>query len=197
MTSSVFAIVLAAGSASRFGSTKQLAELEGLSLVARAVKTANEVAAGRTLVVVGHDAAAVARELQSTDGFVIVNDRYAEGLGTSLSRAISAIRHVASAVVVLLADQPGINSKHLQNLVSAWSGDEHQIVATAFSGTQGPPVLFPAACFDELQGLQGDSGGKHLFNDSRFELTTITFEPAVLDVDTPADLTQISRNARS
>lgn len=197
MTSSVFVIVLAAGSASRFGSTKQLAELEGLSLVARAVKTANDVVAGRTLVVVGHDAGAVIRELQSTEGFVIVNDRYAEGLGTSLSRAISAIRHVASAVVVLLADQPGINSKHLQDLISAWNGDEHQIVATAFSGTQGPPVLFPAACFDDLQGLEGDAGGKHLFSDSRFQLTTIAFESAALDVDTPADLTQISRNARS
>jgi molybdenum cofactor cytidylyltransferase len=197
MASNVFAIVLAAGSASRFGSTKQLVELEGLSLVARAVKTANEVVADRTVVVVGHDAGAVARELQSTEGFVIVNDRYAEGLGTSLSRAVTTIRHVASAVVVLLADQPGINSKHLQDLISAWNGDEHQIVATAFSETQGPPVLFPAACFDDLQGLKGDAGGKHLFSDSRFQLTTIAFEPAALDVDTPADLTQISRNARS
>jgi molybdenum cofactor cytidylyltransferase len=197
MTSNVFAIVLAAGSASRFGSTKQLAEFEGLSLVARAVKTANEAVANRTVVVVGHDAGAVATELQSTEGFMIVNDRHAEGLGTSLSRAVAAVRHVASAIVVLLADQPRIDSQHLQELISAWNGDEHQIVATAFSATQGPPVLFPAACFDDLQGLKGDAGGKHLFGDARFQMTTVAFEPAALDIDTPADLTQISRNARS
>jgi molybdenum cofactor cytidylyltransferase len=165
--------------------------------VARAVRTANKVVADRTVVVVGHDAGAVACELRSTEGFIVVNDRYAEGLGTSLSRAVSAVRHVASAVVVLLADQPGINAKYLQDLVGAWNGDEHQIVATAFSGTQGPPVLFPAACFDDLQRLEGDAGGKHLFDDARFQLTTIPFEPAALDVDTPADLTQILRNVRS
>jgi molybdenum cofactor cytidylyltransferase len=191
MTSEVYAAVLAAGSASRFGSTKQLAELNGASLVARAVETANNVCADKTVVVVGHDAGAVTGELQSTAGFVIVNDHHAEGLGTSLARAVTAVSHVASAIIVLLADQPGITSQHLNNLIDAWSGDGRDIVATAFADTQGPPVLFPSGCFDDLQGLQGDAGGKHLFNDSRFQLTTIAFEPAALDIDTPEDLRQI------
>jgi molybdenum cofactor cytidylyltransferase len=191
MASNVFAIVLAAGSASRFGSTKQLTRLNGVSLVARAVMTANEVCADNTVVIVGHDAGAVSEEISASRGFVIVNDHHADGLGSSLACAVAAVRHVASAVVVMLADQPGVTRQHIEALVNAWSGDDHAIVATAFADTEGPPVLFPAACFDELQGLKGDSGGKHLFKDSQFQVTTIAFEPAALDIDTPADLKRI------
>jgi molybdenum cofactor cytidylyltransferase len=191
MTSDVFAVVLAAGSASRFGSTKQLAAVDGVSLVRRAVQTANDVCAERTVTVVGHDAGAVADDLQSSRGFVIVNDHHADGLGTSLARAVATIRHMASAVIILLADQPGITARHVDNLVSAWSGDDHEIVATVFADTEGPPVLFPSACFDDLLKLTGDAGGKNLFGDSRFQFKTIGFEPAALDIDTPADLKRI------
>jgi len=191
MNRTAYAIVLAAGSASRYGSTKQLAELDGTSLIARAVATANEACEGRTVVVLGHDAAAVAAELQGANGFVVVNERHGDGLGTSLAGAIKAVRHVASAVVVMLADQPGITAMHISELLGAWDGDAGAIVATAFGETQGPPALFAADCFDDLEALQGDSGGKHLFGDERFRFRKIVFEPAALDIDTPDDLRRI------
>jgi len=188
MSSEVYAVILAAGSASRFGSTKQLAELDGVSLVARATATANDVCSDRTVVVVGHDTEAVTAELQGTRGFVIVNDDYSEGLGTSLARAVTSISHVASAVIVMLADQPDISSQHLENLIGAWNDGDCDIVTTTFAGTQGPPVLFSSTCFDDLRQLSGDAGGKHLFGDSRFNLATVVFEAAAIDVDTEKDL---------
>lgn len=191
MDKRTYAVVLAAGSATRYGSTKQLAEIDGTSLVARAVQTANAACAGRSVVVLGHDAPRVAGALRPADGFAVVNDRYEDGLGTSLARAVASVRHVAGAVVVMLADQPGVSAQHIRNLQQAWGGQQDEIVATAFGGTLGPPVLFASGCFDELQKLAGDAGGKHLFDDERFRLATIAFEPASLDVDTPDDLRQI------
>ena len=187
----VFAIVLAAGSATRFGATKQLVEIDGKSLVEHAVNIANDVCQDRCVLVVGHNHQAVAAACQSEPGFMIVNDNHAAGLGTSLALAVKSIRHVASAVMVLLADQPRITSQHVRALADAWDGSDDEIVATSFAGTQGPPVLFPAACFDELAGLTGDRGGRHLFDDQRFRLSTVVFEPASIDIDTPEDLTQI------
>ena len=191
MASEVYAIVLAAGSASRFGRTKQLVELDGVALVSLAVNAATEILGDRTVTVVGHDAINVATQLRHAQGFVVVNDDHAQGLGTSLARAVTAIRHVARAVVVILADQPGVTAAHIEELIRTWSGDDNEIVATSFSGTQGPPVLFPAGCFDDLTDLRGDAGGKHLFRDSRFRLTTVDFAPAALDIDTPDDLRRI------
>ena len=91
----------------------------------------------------------------------------------------------------MLADQPAISAKHVRDLVDAWGGGANEIVATAFKDTEGPPVLFASGCFDALLELSGDSGGKHLFTDARFQLNTIEFEPAAIDIDTPDDLTQI------
>ena len=188
---SVLAIVLAAGSATRFGATKQLAEIDGKSLVMRAIEIANDVCQDRCVLVVGHNHQAVSAACRFAPGFMVVNEDYAAGLGTSLALAVKSIRHVASAVIVLLADQPRVTAQHVRALADAWDGSNDGIVATSFAGTQGPPVLFPAGCFDELAGLTGDRGGRHLFDDQRFRLSTVVFEPASIDIDTPEDLTQI------
>jgi molybdenum cofactor cytidylyltransferase len=124
-------------------------------------------------------------------GFLIVNDNYCDGLGTSIARAVRSVQHVAQAVVVLLADQPMITADHVQALCDAWSGAEDEIVATAYANTTGAPVLFPRACFDELAALQGDAGGRHLLNDQKFQVKRVVFEPAAVDVDTPADLERL------
>lgn len=184
----VYAVVLAAGSASRFGATKQLADFDGQSLVQRAMQTANDACGDHSMLIVGHDRLAVTASCCNSQGFIAVNNDYADGLGTSLASAVRSLRHVADAVIVLLADQPLVSTQHVQSLASAWSGSENEIVATAFGETVGPPVLFPSACFDDLAALTGDTGGRHLFEDPRFQLQTLEFEAAAIDVDTLQDL---------
>jgi molybdenum cofactor cytidylyltransferase len=197
MTPRIFAAVLAAGRASRFGSTKQLADFEGSPMVRRVVQTATRVCGAGTLLVTGHDRAAVARACAGLPGFVTVNHDYRHGIGSSIAHAARVLSSTASAILVILADQPRIPEQHLQAMIDAWSGDDNAIVATSYRGTRGAPVLFPRACFTELTKLDRDSGGRHLINDERFAVRTVECEAAALDVDTPEDLTQISRSARS
>lgn len=184
----VYALVLAAGSATRFGSTKQTARYDGIPLVRRAVAIANEVCGDRSVLITGHNRSAVAKACEPLRGREVVNERYADGLGTSIGCGVDAVRDAASAVLILLADQPLITVDHVQQLIDTWSGDPNEIVGTSFSGTQGPPVLFGAACFDALCDLRGDTGAKALFDDQRFALKAIPFEPAAMDIDTPDDL---------
>ena len=58
-TTNIVALVLAAGSAKRFGSSKQLAEFNGTPLAKRALDVAVEVFGDRAALVVGHDWKAV------------------------------------------------------------------------------------------------------------------------------------------
>jgi molybdenum cofactor cytidylyltransferase len=187
----VYALVLAAGNASRFGRTKQLEQLDGTSLVNRAVGVATHVCGSRVALVVGHDWRAVSESGLGSTGFLVRNEHFERGLGTSLALGVRALRHAADAILVLLADQPLVDAPHLTRLVDAWSGVGHDIVATAYDDTAGPPVLFPSGCFDELARLEDDNGGKHLLTDPRFTTTTVTFEPAAVDIDTPADLERL------
>ena len=187
----ICALVLAAGSASRYGRTKQLEEFDGIPLVRRAVRVAEAVCDSRIALVVGHDWQRVSRLGLTTGGFLIRNEDYEAGLGTSLALGIRAVRHAADAILVMLADQPLVDADHANALVEAWTGAGNEIVATAYDDTDGPPVLFPSGCFDELAKLEGDNGGKHLLADPRFTTRTITFEPAAIDIDTPADLERL------
>ena len=184
----VFVIVLAAGRASRFGATKQLAEFDGQVLVRRAVETAAAVAGDRLALVVGHDWQAVTAACQPLPGFLLVNDGYQRGIGSSIGLAARTLRHAADAFVIVLADQPLITADHLRALIEAWSGSVDEIVATGFSGTLGVPALLPSGCFDDLASLDGDVGAKGLLADERFSVRSIGFTPAAVDIDRPEDL---------
>jgi len=185
-TRKITALVLAAGSAKRFGSSKQLAEFDGIPLAKRALDIAVEVFGDSTALVVGHDWKAVTQSCSPLSGFLIVNDQHESGLGSSIACATRSVRHIAQAIIVTLADQPLITAGHLKNLRDSWSGADNEIVVTGFGDTAGPPVLFPRACFDET--LQGDTGGRDLLKDERFAVRKIVFEPASVDIDTPEAL---------
>ncbi len=191
MPNAVFAVVLAAGSAKRFGATKQLERVGGQPLVRRAVDLAYEMCGDHTVLVVGHDWRAVTAAARDDSGYLVYNERHEDGFGTSISLAVRCVAHAASAILLLLADQPLITAQHLASLCEAWSGADDEIIATAFAGTKGPPVLFPRATFAELARLEGDQGAQHLLRDGRYRTRTVIFEPAATDVDTKADLRRL------
>jgi CTP:molybdopterin cytidylyltransferase MocA len=184
----IFVVVLAAGSSRRFGSTKQLAMVDGQALVRRAVDVASEIGGERTVLVAGHDWQAIHEACEPLPGFLLVNDEHASGIGTSIALAARTLSHAASAILIVLADQPRVAAAHLRSLCAGWSGNRSEIVATGFDGTRGPPVLLPAACFDDLAALSGDRGAKALLADDRFKVVTVSCPDAAVDVDTPGDL---------
>jgi molybdenum cofactor cytidylyltransferase len=194
---SVFAIVLAAGSASRFGSLKQLALFNGIPMVRHAGDLAIESCGGHCILVTGHEWRAVTESCAPWPGYLLVNEHYRNGIGSSLAAATRAIQHAADAIIVVLADQPMITSAHIKRLIATWSGAENEIVATAYAGVRGAPTLFAAACFPRLASLEGDRGARALFDDPGFVLREIECEDAAIDIDTEAELRTLERNARS
>ena len=187
----VFAAVLAAGRSQRFGRSKMLEPLDGQTLVRRAASLARDVCGDRSVLVTGHQGTAVFAAAGDAAHFVIVNDRYDEGIGSSIALAAKAVSHVADALLLILADQPLVTAEHLQALLARWDGGDDVIAATAFSGTCGPPVLFPRGALHALSELSGDQGAKALLQNPEFDVRTVPFEDAAIDIDTPADLDKL------
>ena len=187
----IFIAILAAGQSSRYGTTKQIIEFNGVPLVRRAADTAAEVCENRCVTVIGHDRETVFGTCAANTGFVVVNEDYENGLGTSIAAAARACRSHAGAILVLLADQPLVTAPHLEKIIESWSGADDEIVASTYADTQGPPVLFPRGAFAELCSLDSDNGAHALLRDPRFSLKTVSFEPASVDIDTPADLSAV------
>ena len=187
-------VVLAAGSASRFGRPKLLEELVGRPLVQHALSSARSAALGPVYLVTGHDEDAVRRAASGYTDHVVFNPSHAAGMGTSIACGVAACRTAADAILLMLADQPRIDEQHLRQLVDTWSGADDEIVASAFADTVGPPVLFGSAAFDELGALDGDRGAKHVLRDERFRVSTVDCEAADIDIDTRADLDAARRD---
>ena len=188
---SIFAIVLAAGESSRFGSTKQLSEFEGESLVRRAVRLAEDVCGDRSVLVVGNDWKKVLAACGPQSGFFVLNDQYASGMASSIGAGVSSVSQVADAVLLLMADQPLIRPDHLRQLIAAWNGAPNDIIVSEYSGVQGPPVFFPANCFEGLMKLEGDQGARALLSKMKDSVQGIALGAAAFDIDTPEDLAEL------
>jgi len=188
----VFAVVLAAGSSQRFGAIKQLQEVDGAPIVRNCAALARTVCADNTLLVAGFEQQSVVAAAAGECQFIAINDNYADGMGSSIACAAITLAHSADALIILLADQPLITEDHVNALLGAWSGDDDEIVATAYAGIQGPPVLLPRSTFPLLAELSGDSGARKILQDSDFRLTSVNFDPAAVDIDRPEDLKQLS-----
>lgn len=191
-------VVLAAGSAERFGGTKQLAKVGGTTLVQRAVDALVDADVTDVVVVVGHDAARVRAALRlPVGGRVVVNERYAEGQAASLATGLAALGPASDAAVVLLADQPGITSDHVRALVAGAAGARADTAIVRLRFDDGPgPALLTRAVFAEATSLAGDTGARAIIDRSPERVLEVRMPgPAPRDVDTRADLDAVGGTA--
>lgn len=189
----IYAAVLAAGKSERFGASKLLQPLHGRPLIASALTTAQAAVPGNVILVTGHDASAVADASDGLADEVVFNGDYESGIGTSIALAARTCRDAADALVIMLADQPLITPSHIEALVEHLDGRPDRIVATAYSGTLGAPTLFGRNFFDALARLEGDCGAKPVLLENDQVVDAVEFEPASIDIDTPADLSAAAR----
>lgn len=184
----LFAVVLAAGSASRFGSAKQLELWRGMPLVARAVKLAEGACGRRSVLVAGYEWRAVVDACRPLEGFFVNFRGFETGMGASIACGVRAVAGAADAVLLLLADQPLITPDHLKQLIARRAASPDDIAASAYDGTRGPPAIFPARTFPRLARLDGDRGARPILEQEGARVQEVPFADAALDIDRPADL---------
>jgi len=182
-------VVLAAGESNRFGSeNKLLAQVAGGRIVRQAALPLVESGLPEVVAVLGHEADRVADTLEGIRLDVLVNHRYDEGQHTSVAVGVDAARERGwDAAVFALGDMPFVDSATVDRLLEAYRAGEGEVLAPTAGDRRGNPVLFDAAYFDELAGVDGDRGGRGIVE---AEGTLVPVEdPGVhRDVDTRGDL---------
>ncbi|HEY2071702.1 MAG TPA: molybdopterin-binding/glycosyltransferase family 2 protein [Rhizomicrobium sp.] len=159
----IAAVVLAAGLSSRMGRNKLLAPLGGKPLLRHIAETAVASEAGPVLVVTGNQAGAVEASLKDLSVRFVRNERFAEGLSTSLKAGVAAAPEDCDGVVVLLGDMPGVSATLIGRMIAAFSPEDGRaIVVASHGGKRGNPVLWARRFFPEIATLEGDIGAKAL-----------------------------------
>jgi molybdenum cofactor cytidylyltransferase len=193
----IAAVVLAAGRASRMGSNKLVAELDGEPIVRRTVRAVLGSHARPVVVVTGHEADAVRGALAGLDVRFVHNPDFANGMSTSLRAGLAAAGAV-DAALVCLGDMPRLKAAHFDAVIEAFrTGEPDEIVIPTADRKRGNPVLWPRCYFAEIAALTGDVGGRALIDRHADRLRLVAIDdPAILvDVDTPAALAELRRGS--
>ena len=179
-------IILAAGGSSRLGHPKQKLLYKGQTLLNNAVSAALQTGCGPVIVVLGAYQAKIKRAAQVT---TIYNKNWEDGMGSSIKTGVLEIINDSSIdqVIIMLCDQPFVNSGLLNALINKQNESSKAIVASGYHGIAGVPALFKRTHFHTLTSLQGEGGAKNILNDQLSDALVVPFEAGAIDIDTPAD----------
>jgi CTP:molybdopterin cytidylyltransferase MocA len=163
----IWAVVLAAGAATRFGSPKQQ------FLLAPILQRVRASMVDDVLVVIG------AYQVE-TEAKTVKCDEWERGPGASLRCGLEALPEDAEAAVVTLADGPNLNPLAVDRVIEAWQASGEEILAASYGGQRSHPVLIARSAWDRVpdEGLRNLSVVKIPCDDLG--------DPG--DVDTPEDL---------
>jgi CTP:molybdopterin cytidylyltransferase MocA len=184
----VAGVVLAAGAGARFTASggrgpKLLAELDGRSLLDHVLDAV--LAAGLADVLLVEGAVDLADHLRP--GVTLLrNERWADGIATSLHTAVSwAVDAGHEALVVGLADQPAVTAASWRRLAAA--PVEPPIAVATYDGRRGNPVRLAAAVWPLLPQT-GDDGARAVMRGRPELVREVPCSGHAWDVDTVEDL---------
>jgi CTP:molybdopterin cytidylyltransferase MocA len=191
----VAGLLLGAGAGTRLGGPKALVEIGGELLIERGARLLHDGGCDPVVVVVGAAADEVVERADLTRADVVVNLEWATGMGSSLRMGIDALPAGCEAVVVALADQPLVRPVAIGRLVDAWRGGAVAAVAQ-WDGRLGNPVLLDAVLLVRVRAeAVGDVGARRFLRRHPELVTPVDCDGAGApdDIDTPADLTCVTR----
>jgi len=181
-------VLLSAGSSSRLGRPKQLLKWGNSNLLQNAINTAGNSDASKTVLVLGAHYPEIISKINIDNVELIKNETWEDGLGNSIAFGVKSIieKHPKTdGVLVVLADQPLIESSYLNNLINSFEVNKKQIIASAYINRKyGVPVIFDKYYFNELANLNDDEGAKHITTKYISNVTSIEHDVPFEDIDT-------------
>jgi CTP:molybdopterin cytidylyltransferase MocA/SAM-dependent methyltransferase len=188
----VAALVLAAGSASRFVGAKLLAVVDGRPLLQHVLDRVADSGLDGVVVVLGRDADALEAAMVWRNETRVRNPEPERGLASSLAVGMATIDPVADSVVILLGDQPLVATSTIRALIDAPANGDRPIVAPVYRDDRGRnPVLLRRAAFRLMEAAEGDRGLGPLLAAHPELVQEIPIDGENPDVDTREDLVRV------
>lgn len=184
----VGAVILAAGMSRRFGSPKQVAEVDGRTLLEHVIGAA---LAAHLAPVVAVVPVWLSRTTSEGAGELrwVRNPFPERGMSLSLRLGFAALGAGVTAAIILLGDQPRVPQSTIAAMLAARGG--RPLIAVEAAGIMVPPVLVERSQFHLVGSLGGDIGlrGWLSANPGLVQAVTVSNHPP--DIDTPEDLSRV------
>ncbi|MBT3176812.1 MAG: molybdenum cofactor cytidylyltransferase [Desulfobacula sp.] len=189
-------VILAAGSASRMGKTKQLLPFGKTTLLGQVILNARESALDEIIVVLGHNAHKITQTLDLRHIKIIRNKEYSKGQSTSLIKGLENVSAQCDAAMFLLGDQPLVNAAIINHLIIDFERARKSIIIPYFNDKRGNPVIIARPLFHRLESLSADTGARVIFDEFKKSILKVQIpDKAILvDVDTMDDYEKLFKN---
>lgn len=184
------AVILAAGSSSRMGQSKQMLDIDGEKLLIRTIGSFLRAGIPRVIVVLGADEKRHRELISDLPVEIIHNTDWQRGMGSSLKtgvRKVVADDPPVEVVIVSVCDQPLLSSGHIESLVARHKETGKKVIASQYSGAPGVPALFHKTFFERLMLLPDDQGAKKIILENTEDTSLIPFPGGEIDLDTMED----------
>ncbi len=193
-------VILAAGESSRLGEPKQKKFFKGKSLLQRAVETGLQSKCSPVILILGAHFSEMQAEIQSEveTGKIITyeNTNWEEGIASSIRSGIEALQETTpsvSGVIIMVSDQPFVDSDLLNEMINKQETTGKGIIACSYKNTLGVPVLFDKEFFPKLLSLKGQEGAKNIILKNEDSVAHIEFPLGSFDIDTIADYKALTK----
>ena len=151
-------ILLAAGLSTRMGEPKQLLPFGESTIVETVVDNMLGAKFDEIIVVVGHRAAEVQKQLGTRPIKIVFNPDYRDGMLTSAQAGIRA-RKENGEFALMLVDQPFITSALINQVIEAYQQTEKDIAVPSHNYKRGHPVIFDQKYASDILALGTESDG--------------------------------------
>lgn len=184
-------LVLAAGKSSRMNSIKQLEKINNKTLLDITLENIKRVYTDEIYCVLGANADKIKSEITSENIKFIENKNFENGLSSSIISGINYFNDKAlkfDGILILLADQPSIESAYLASLLDLFQKNKDVIIASNYGKKLGVPAIFSERYFADLLFIKGDKGAKEFINQRTEQVMCPESTTNFFDIDTQEDL---------
>jgi molybdenum cofactor cytidylyltransferase len=185
------AVVLAAGLSTRMGRPKPLLPLPGgETFLSKIVRSFLEAGVDDVVVVLGHEADAVAAKLieSGVAARFVINEAYATGQLSSVLRGLNAIdRPGVRAMLLTLVDVPLVSPATIRAVIDRYQATHAPIVRPVRGDEHGHPVLIDRSLFGLVRSADSSAGIKPVVRAhvSAAGDVAVADAGAFVDIDTP------------
>ena len=180
--------MLAAGNSSRMGFPKQLLKWKNTTLLQHAINTVKEEDLEHIVLVLGANSKKIESNIDTNRTMVLINENWGKGLGNSIAFGVKHIMKSLpniESVLIMLADQPLIDSNYLNRMLETHYLNPSNIICTFYQNNKnGVPAIFTKKQFQDLSLLNGDQGAKVLLEKYSKNVLSLNGKGIVADIDT-------------
>lgn len=189
----VGAIVLAAGQSIRMGQPKLLLPWKGHTIIREVCEKVASSPVYDHVVVAGAHTQRIEEALEGLSARIVTNYRYDQGdMLVSLQAGLEAIWHTCDAALIVLGDQPALETEIIEAILLAYAEGRGRIIAPSFQNRRGHPILIDKYFWPFIMELPQGSAPRDLIRANEHEIhhVIVSTHSIIADIDTPEDYNQ-------